>query len=79
MDEERRLFYVAVTRARDMLYLYSPQMRKTPDGGMFPVKKSVFAEDIPEDLLDIRQETYTQSYRDFDGYPRRDRGSWRRW
>ena len=25
LDEERRLFYVAVTRARDQLYLYAPQ------------------------------------------------------
>jgi DNA helicase-2/ATP-dependent DNA helicase PcrA len=24
LDEERRLFYVAVTRARDQLYLYAP-------------------------------------------------------
>ncbi len=24
LDEERRLFYVAVTRARDQLFLYSP-------------------------------------------------------
>ena len=31
--EERRLFYVAVTRAKDALYLFSPKMRSMSDGG----------------------------------------------
>ena len=42
-DEERRLFYVVVTRAKDQLYLFSPQTRKMADGGMFPVDPSIFA------------------------------------
>ena len=55
MDEERRLFYVVVTRAKDRLYLFSPQMRKTPDGGMFPVEASVFLREIPQELVTFRR------------------------
>ena len=51
MDEERRLFYVVVTRAKDQLYLFSPQTRKMADGGMFPVDPSVFVKEIPPDLV----------------------------
>ena len=54
-DEERRLFYVVVTRAKDQLYLFSPMMRKTPDGGMFPVDSSVFVKEIPPELLTLRR------------------------
>ena len=54
-DEERRLFYVVVTRAKDQLYLFSPQMRKMPDGGMFPIDPSVFVKEIPLDLLNVRR------------------------
>ncbi len=55
MDEERRLFYVAVTRAKDRLHLFSPQIRKTPDGGIFPVEPSIFMKEIPTELLNVRR------------------------
>ena len=55
MDEERRLFYVVVTRAKDQLYLFSPQVRKTADGGMFPVEPSVFVKEIPPSLVQVRR------------------------
>ena len=54
-DEERRLFYVVVTRAKDRLNLFSPQMRKMADGGIFPVNPSVFVKEIPEALLETRR------------------------
>jgi len=81
MDEERRLFYVAVTRAKDRLYMLSPQMRKTPDGGIFPVKQSIFVEDIPEDLVNVRREQFSQFQfqQSFSGYGRRGYGPSRRW
>ncbi len=55
MDEERRLFYVVVTRAKDELYLYSPQMRKSADGGVFPVDASIFIKEIPPELAARRR------------------------
>lgn len=55
MDEERRLFYVVVTRAKDQLYLFSPQMRKMADGGIFPVEPSIFLREIPEHLVVTRR------------------------
>ncbi len=55
MDEERRLFYVAVTRAKDQLHLFSPTIRKTPDGGMFPVNPSMFVTEIPDSLVNRRR------------------------
>jgi len=67
MDEERRLFYVAVTRAKDKLYMFTPQMRKTPDGGIFPVEMSQFLKEVPHDLVQMR---IVQSYPDAYASPR---------
>ena len=53
LDEERRLFYVAVTRAKDELVLMSPARRKLSDGGIFPVEMSMFLKEIPESLLSV--------------------------
>jgi len=61
IDEERRLFYVVVTRAKDRLYMFSPQVRKMPDGGMIPLERSMFVKEIPDSLLNIRR---VQSYPD---------------
>ena len=61
MDEERRLFYVAVTRAKDELYMISPQTKKNPDGGMFPVEASMFLREIPQNLVEYRR-IYSESY-----------------
>ena len=55
MDEERRLFYVVVTRAKDQLYLFTPQTRKMSDGGMFPVEPSVFVREIPSELVVLKR------------------------
>lgn len=50
IDEERRLFYVAVTRAKDRLYLCVPRSMKRPDGNSFPVEQSQFVREIPTSL-----------------------------
>lgn len=59
LDEERRLFYVVVTRAKDELYMFSPAMRKSADGGMFPVEPSVFVKEIPDGLVNLRRLMFT--------------------
>ena len=62
-DEERRLFYVVVTRAKDQLFLFSPQMRRMADGGIFPVEPSVFVKEIPPELVNIKKTyDFRQSY-----------------
>ncbi|MFC1451872.1 ATP-dependent helicase [Verrucomicrobiota bacterium] len=49
--EERRLFYVAVTRAKDELCLCAPEIRRMRDGGVMYCTPSRFIEEIPPDLL----------------------------
>lgn len=50
-EEERRLMYVAVTRARDELYLSHPMIRAVGGGGMDTLQRpSRFLQEIPEEL-----------------------------
>jgi DNA helicase-2/ATP-dependent DNA helicase PcrA len=49
--EERRLFYVAVTRAEDELFLCVPMVRRQRDGGMIFLDPSRFISEIPESML----------------------------
>jgi DNA helicase-2/ATP-dependent DNA helicase PcrA len=49
--EERRLFYVATTRAKDDLFLCSPQMRRMRDGQLNYCMPSRFITELPESLL----------------------------
>jgi len=52
-EEERRLMYVATTRARDALYLTHPLIRAAAgSAGEFMQRPSRFIKDIPVDLLD---------------------------
>jgi len=51
-EEERRLMYVAITRARNELYLSYPLLRSTP-GSLEPMQTpSRFLTQIPEELLE---------------------------
>jgi DNA helicase-2/ATP-dependent DNA helicase PcrA len=52
LEEERRLFYVAVTRARDELYLTYPQMRLSGGYGDVFQRPSRFLQEIPDELLE---------------------------
>ena len=52
LEEERRLFYVATTRARDELYLTYPQMRLSGGYGDVFQRPSRFLQEIPNDLVE---------------------------
>jgi DNA helicase II / ATP-dependent DNA helicase PcrA len=51
LEEERRLFYVATTRARDELYLTYPLIR-TLQGGTTLQQRSRFLGELPRELLE---------------------------
>jgi DNA helicase-2/ATP-dependent DNA helicase PcrA len=52
IEEERRLFYVAITRARDELYLSYPHMRLNAGFGDVFQRPSRFLKEIPDALLE---------------------------
>ncbi len=52
LEEERRLFYVAITRARDELYLTLPHMRLSGGYGDVFQRPSRFLKEIPNNLVE---------------------------
>ena len=52
LEEERRLFYVAITRAKDELYLAYPHMRLTGGYGDVFQRPSRFLKEIPNKLVE---------------------------
>ncbi|MDR1191970.1 MAG: ATP-dependent helicase [Verrucomicrobiales bacterium] len=52
-EEERRLFYVAVTRAQQELYLLYPQIRSNANYGETWQKPSRFLSDFPRELCNV--------------------------
>ena len=52
LEEERRLFYVAVTRAKDQLYLTYPMTNPKSYTGEYMTKPSRFLDAIPTDLTE---------------------------
>jgi len=61
LEEERRLAYVGITRAKDVLYLTFANRRYT-FGQKQSNPPSRFIVDIPESLLDSDLESYSDSY-----------------
>ena len=59
LEEERRLFYVAITRAKDELYLTYPHMRLTGGYGDVFQRPSRFLKEIPNKLVEDWQVTRT--------------------
>jgi ATP-dependent DNA helicase UvrD/PcrA len=57
LEEERRLFYVAITRARDELYLTYPQLRLSGGYGDVFQRPSRFLQEIPNELVEDWQVT----------------------
>jgi DNA helicase-2/ATP-dependent DNA helicase PcrA len=52
LEEERRLFYVAITRAKDELYLTYPHMRLSGGYGDIFQHPSRFLKEIPNQLVE---------------------------
>ncbi|HEY9509474.1 MAG TPA: UvrD-helicase domain-containing protein [Verrucomicrobiae bacterium] len=51
-EEERRLFYVSITRAKNELYLSYPLIRAMPGSGDMMQQPSRFLSEIPKELID---------------------------
>ncbi|MBK6813111.1 MAG: UvrD-helicase domain-containing protein [Sandaracinaceae bacterium] len=69
VDEERRLFYVGVTRAMNRLYLTRP-LRRTNRGRVMPLSPTRFLSGLPEDAYEAyqgrgRERTSVQETADF--------------
>ncbi len=62
IEEERRLFYVAVTRAMEELYLLSANSRMKFGSGNVPSLKSRFVDEISENLLDINSNSNNDNF-----------------
>ncbi|MBI3159720.1 MAG: UvrD-helicase domain-containing protein [Chloroflexi bacterium] len=75
MEEERRLFYVGITRAKDRLYLLYALNRST-FGYSEPVEPSRFLDDIPEQLLDGANPLGTTRY--VERHQRQRQDNWER-
>jgi DNA helicase-2/ATP-dependent DNA helicase PcrA len=52
VEEERRLFYVAVTRAKNELYISYPKVASRAGPGGMMLTPSRFLEELPEDLYE---------------------------
>ncbi len=52
LEEERRLFYVAATRAKDLLFLTQPMMRYDSQAGMVISRPSLFILELSHDLYE---------------------------
>ncbi len=74
IEEERRLAYVAVTRARQELYISRANQRLLY-GKTEHHLASRFLEEIPETVLNIRSELPQTSWDDSDGWGRRNHQS----
>ncbi len=80
LQEERRLFYVGMTRAKDQLHLSRAEFRGGY-GGMDVTDPSRFLSDIPKDLLQIQSQSprsYTSSRNSNGGWsdPKERSGSY---
>lgn len=57
IEEERRLFYVAITRAREKLYLTSSQVRRSYGKPIY-YKTSRFIDEIKENIKELENKTF---------------------
>lgn len=66
LDEELRLLYVAVTRAREYLFISYPMVRYQAGTGSYLTSPSRFLEDLPEEILEpwvlVEEPTASSAY-----------------
>lgn len=62
LEEERRLFYVAVTRCKNQLYLVHPMTRYDYNYGTVIARPSQFLEEIPSGFFEIWQAIEEDKY-----------------
>ena len=66
LEEERRLFYVAVTRAKKKVYLSYANARRRFGGAPMPAVQSRFISELPENLVEVnggpQQTAYSKSF-----------------
>ena len=68
LEEERRLFYVAITRAKHLLYLSYASL-KAASGGTYSARRSVFLEDLPPEHVVYESRKKEISGQDSDRFP----------
>jgi len=66
MAEERRLFYVGLTRAKNRLYLLRARRRRSPYGSYETMQPSRFLESLPDDLVRGQISTTTTERASYD-------------
>jgi DNA helicase-2/ATP-dependent DNA helicase PcrA len=55
LEEERRVFHVAVTRAKDELYLVAPQLCRNRSRSLIMMKPSRFLTEVAQDLTELME------------------------
>lgn len=68
LEEERRLFYVAITRAKQLLYLSYASSQTAASGGAYGARKSAFLDDLPPEHVVYESRRKEFSGRDSDSY-----------
>ncbi len=68
LEEERRLFYVAITRAKQLLYLSYASSQTAASGRAYGARRSAFLDDLPPEHVIYESRRKELSGRDFDIY-----------
>jgi DNA helicase-2/ATP-dependent DNA helicase PcrA len=60
LEEERRLFYVATTRAKGLLYITYPETKYTFKNGLIIARPSMFLSELPSEVYEemVVEENY---------------------
>jgi len=61
LEEERRLFYVGVTRAEKQILLFYSNSRRRFSGERVPTIKSRFIDEIPDKYLDFEKKSFIEN------------------